>query len=206
MFVKLTANAGVLINLDGVSILLDGVCCKTEYYLSTPDKIRKELSEVFPDAVGFTHTHSDHYDEDYANLYKLETLRPVLGSECSSLKVGDVEIKTIPTRHIGKSDILHNSFIIEGSKTILYTGDASPLVWRKMENLPKIDVLIVPFAYCNTSSAWEITQSFNADEIILVHMPSRENDPYMIWQSVEETTNLKNILFFNRIGDTITLQ
>lgn len=205
MEIKLTANAGVLINLDGVSILLDGVCSGVQHYLATPNNIRKELTECFPDAVGFTHTHSDHYDEDYANLYKNKTLRPVLGSECSSLKVGNVEIKAIPTRHIGKSDVLHHSFIINGSKRILFMGDASPLVWSKIDNLPEFDVLIVPFAYCNTASAWERTLSFNAEKILLVHMPSRENDPYMIWKSVEETTKCENILFFEKIGDTITL-
>lgn len=206
MFVKLTANAGVLINLDGVSILLDGVCTGAEHYLATPDKIRKELTDVFPDAVGFTHTHSDHYDEDYANLYKNKTLRPVLGSECSSLKVGDVEIKAIPTRHIGKSDVLHHSFIIEGSRRILFVGDASPLVWKNNESIKEIDALIVPFAYCNTATAWKNTLSFGAKNIILVHMPDRGNDPYMIWDSVEETTKCENILIFEKIGDIITLQ
>lgn len=204
MFVKLTANAGVLVDIDGVSVLLDGVCKKTEHYLATPSHISKELTENFPDAVGFTHTHSDHYDEDYANLYKLKTLRPILGPECSSLQVGNVEIKAIPTRHIGKSNILHHSFIIEGSQRILYTGDASPLIWKNIEGIPQIDVLIVPFAYCNTVTSWESTLSFKAKKILLVHMPDRENDPYMIWNSVEKTTN-NNILFFDTIGDTIAL-
>lgn len=206
MKIKLTANAGVLLDIDGVSILLDGVCEKIEHFLATPPYIREELTENFPDAVGFTHTHGDHYDEHYANLYKTKTLRPVLGSECSSLKVGNVEIEAIKTRHIGKSDVPHNSFLVMGTKSILFVGDASPLVWKNITGLPELDVLIVPFAYCNTPSAWQKTLEFNAKNIVLVHMPSRENDPYMIWDSVEKTTKSENISFFEKIGDIITLQ
>ncbi len=205
MKIKLTANAGVLIEIDGVSILLDGVCEKTEHYLGTPDDMKRELCDPFPDAVGFTHKHSDHYDSDYAALYKTLTLRPVLGSECSALKVGSVEVRAIPTRHIGKNDIDHFSFIIKGSRSILFMGDASPLQWKNITNIPVPDVLIVPFAYCNTESAWNITKSFGAEHILLVHMPDRENDPYLLWDSVENMTKNENVRFFTKISDTFTL-
>ncbi len=206
MKIRRTANAGVLIDIDGITILLDGVCEATEYYLGTPDEIRTELCERVPDIVGFTHKHRDHYDEDYAMFYHQSTLRPILGSECSALKVGNVRVRAVPTRHIGKNDTLHSSFIIEGSRCIFFMGDASPLEWKRMKDVPEPDVLIVPFAYANTSSAWEITKGFNAKNILLVHMPDIENDPYGIWKSVEMTVKNEKILYFTKIGDTITLQ
>lgn len=206
MRIKLTANAGVLIEMDGICILLDGVCEKTEYYFGTPDEIKRELSEDFPDAVGFTHKHSDHFDESYANLYKLSTLRPILGSECSALKVGNVSLSAVKTRHLGKPKDEHFSFIIEGGSRIFFMGDASPSELSKLSEFGKPDVLIVPFAYLNTEAALKLTKQTGADEIILVHMPDRNRDPYKLWDAVENTNKHEKIRYFTKIGDTITLQ
>ncbi len=205
MEIKLTANAGVLIELDGLRILLDGVCEATEYYLGTPDYIKWELIKDFPDAVGFTHQHSDHYDESYADLYKSKTLRPVLGCECSRLVVGEVELTAIPTRHLGKSDTEHFSFIIEGSYRIVFMGDASPSELTRLADYSSPDLIIVPFAFLNTEAAFRKLKSFSAKKIIAVHMPDPKNDPYGIWESVKNTTKEDSILFFTKMGDTITL-
>ena len=70
MKIRRTANAGVLINTDGVSILLDGVCKRVECYAETPEIIKRERIDSFPDVVAFTHMHADHYDENYAEAYK----------------------------------------------------------------------------------------------------------------------------------------
>ncbi len=232
MKIRLTANAGVLIELDGVRILLDGVCEPTSFYLGTPPEIREELTSSFPDAVGFTHTHSDHYDGDYETLYKLSTLRLTVGSECSHLRVGEVEITAVSTRHLGRSRVLHKSFIIEGSRCIFFMGDASPSELGAMlkpiktellkgaeippfkagsdytSNLKygKPDVLIVPFAYLNTDAAVKMTKAAGAEEILLVHMPSKENDPYELWKSVENSIKSENVRYFTKIGDSVTLQ
>lgn len=205
MNIRLTANAGVLIDMDGLRILLDGVCEATEYYFGTPDDIKGELIENFPDAVGFTHLHSDHFDKDYANLYKSKTLRLILGSECSRLEVGNVKLTAIPTRHLGKANDEHFSFIIEGSRRIFFMGDASPTELKKLCEYAKPDILVVPFAYLNTESALRLTKSIGADEIVLVHMPDRKRDPYMLWEMVETTTKHEKIRFFTKIGDTVIL-
>lgn len=205
MKITRTANAGVLIEMDGVRILLDGVCEPTEHYLGTSANIRKELSQRFPDVLCCTHKHSDHYDESYVNLYRSETLRPVLGSECCALKVGNVELKAVPTRHIGRSNVPHFSFIINGSRCIWFMGDASPLQWKNIANLPQPDILIVPFAYCNTESAWSLTKSLGAKEIVLVHMPDMENDPYGLWEAVKNTTKEENVRYFTKIGEAVAL-
>ncbi len=206
MNIRLTANAGVLIELDGARILLDGICEPTEHYLGTPTEIKAELSVCFPDAVGFTHRHSDHYDGDYERLYKTKTLRPVLGSECSDLEVERVRLSAVDTRHLGRGDISHKSFIIEGSRRIFFMGDASPAELKVLAEWGKPDLLIVPFAYLNTEAALKMTKAAGASELLLIHMPSRENDPYGIWKSVENSIKSENVRYFTKIGDTVTLQ
>ncbi len=204
MKIRRTANAGVLIETDGLSILLDGVCNKIAPYEETPESIRKELRDNFPDIVAFTHIHGDHFDREYAELYKEKTLRSVLGPETFLFKsFGDIGITGISTRHIGKFDIRHVSFILEGSKTIWFMGDASPLDFKGRMDLPAPDVVIVPFAYANTDSAWKITKSFGAETVVIVHMPERENDTYGIWEAVEKTIGNENGVFIPKMGEII---
>jgi len=204
--IRRTANAGVLISLDGLSILIDGVCNKIAPYEATPESVKKELQENFPDIVAFTHIHGDHFDREYAELYKKATLRSILGPESFLFKsFGDIGITGISTRHIGKFDIRHVSFIIEGSKTIWFMGDASPLEFKGRTDLPIPDVVIVPFAYANTESAWKITKSFGAESIVILHMPERKEDTYGIWEAVEKTVGNDDKVFIPKMGEETEL-
>ena len=192
--------------MDGVSILLDGVCRELSPYLGTPDVIRNELVAIFPDVLAFTHMHEDHYDETYAELYEKDTLRSVYGPELSRfIEVGDVRIQAVPTRHIGKSYIPHVSFIINGSKCVWFMGDSSPLVVKKFDNIPSPDVLIVPYAYVNTNTAWQITKSIGVKHIVILHMPKRENDIYRLWEAVESTVGITDNIHIPDIGESIVL-
>lgn len=207
MKIRRTANAGVLIETDGISILIDGVCKRVEQYLPTPDYIRKELRDKLPDIALFTHKHDDHYDEGYAAICKETTLRPENGSEVFfSEKRGKVKIQSVTTRHIGKTDISHVSFIIEGEKCIWFMGDASPMCLKNMENLPSPDVFIAPFAYANTETAWKMTKSKGAKDIIILHLPEKNNDPYGLWDMVEETTNNDSSVYIPKMGETVILK
>ncbi len=200
-----TANAGVLIEAEGIRLLLDGVCPALSPYEGTPQAIKDELCLQSPDVVMFTHYHDDHYDEDFSINYKNKTLRPVYGPEFPLFgKVGDVSIKGIQTRHIGKTDIAHVSYVINGEKCIWFMGDASPLDARNID-APKPDVLIIPYAYVTSQAAWNITKSLSAEKIILVHMPPRENDPYSLWQAVQETVGDMSLLLIPEIGENIEI-
>lgn len=205
MEITRTSNAGVLLKLDGVSILLDGVCNELYPYSGTPADIRNKLVSNFPDVLAFTHKHKDHYDEDYAKLYNKMTLRPVLGPELSSVyKSANVEIKPLFTRHIGKYDIPHVSFAVTGSNcTVLFTGDASPLVWKKLSVFPSPDVVIAPYAYASTVSSWQITEKFGSKAVILLHFPQKENDEYNLRLAVDEITNDKDFVYIPEIGENI---
>lgn len=206
MEIKRTANAGVLLKLDGLSILLDGVCKAVHPYQGTPDVIREELTAYPPDILAFTHRHEDHYDDAYAKAYETTTLRSVIGPEgFSQKKAGSVKLQAIPTRHIGRVDLPHVSFVITGSQSIWFMGDASPLVWKSITGLPMPDVVIAPYAYANTESAWQITKGLGAKNVVIVHLPERKNDTYRLWEAVEKTTQGDLSLHIPEIGQNIVL-
>ncbi len=200
-----TANAGVLLEMDGKRILLDGVCEPLPPYLGTPTALREALTRDMPDALAFTHEHPDHYDPIYAKLYKEKTLRSVFGPESLPFyELGNgIEMSLRSTRHIGKADISHVSYAIKGSASVWFMGDASPISLKKMTDLPKPDVLIVPFAYAITPSAWRMTKEIGAWKVLLVHMPSKENDLDGIWDMVRSTVGEEDPLLVLDIGEKV---
>lgn len=177
-----TANAGGLLKMDGISILLDGVCDKVEPYAVTPKAILDELSNNYPDAVGFTHRHPDHFLESFACQYEIATGRKTLIAGDTEVAVDNVRISCFSSRHLGRveEDLAHSSFLLKGSKTVLFSGDAAPLALKDIQ----ADVLIAPFAYANSPSAIKAVLSAGVRDLILVHMPSVDPDPYGIWDSV----------------------
>ncbi|MBE7032451.1 MAG: hypothetical protein E7401_05775 [Ruminococcaceae bacterium] len=206
MIIKRTANAGVLLRMDEISVLLDGVCRELPPYLGTPDSVREELENNFPDVVAFTHRHEDHFDESFARNYETLTLRPVIGPEFSiSREVSNLKIFSVPTRHIGKTDIQHTSFVIEGSECVWFMGDASPLELKNFSDFHKPDVIIVPYAYAISTSAWKSTKNTGVKTIVLLHLPLRENDPYGLWQAVEDVTQNDECLKILQIGQEIEI-
>lgn len=213
MEIKRTANAGVLLMLDGVRVLLDGVSREILPYLPTPEEVRKELLQAPADVLCFTHQHADHYDAAFVSEYLQKTAGPILGPAdipfCrqETMQIGGVCITQILSRHIGKHESIgHVSFILEGSKCVWFMGDASPLQWRGRTDLPHPDILIAPYAYA-TGSGWQISQSLGADAIVLVHLPERSNDIYSLWDAVEETVGQgsRERLFLPSIGEEISI-
>ena len=180
------ANAGVLIEMGAVRILLDGICDDFYPYFGTPAAIREKLTVDFPDIVAFTHKHPDHFSCGYADVYQKTTLRSALGPESSLIgEVCGVKVQGIPTRHIGRADVPHLSFVIEGEKCIWFMGDASPLEMRKLSEFARPDILIVPYAFAITASAFKTVKALAPSKIVLVHMPDKANDENGLWDMVE---------------------
>ncbi len=213
MKIKRTANAGVLLELDGQSILLDGVCGELEPYLPTPVHIRKMLVNTHMDAVAFTHAHVDHYDAAFVSDYLQKAAGSILGpadipfTTQEGIRVGQVQITQIPTRHIGKQEPMgHHSFIIEGSQCIWFVGDASPLQWKNIAGLPKPDVLIAPYGYA-ICSGWQICTQLGAKAVIILHLPNREQDSQKLWDSVLATTQKEPgpKLYIPAMGEELSL-
>lgn len=202
-----TANAGVLLEMDGKRILLDGVCQSLPPYLGTPSSIKSYLNEEMPDVLAFTHNHPDHYDGNYEKLYKEKAHRSVYGPlSLTFYEIGNgVELSLIKTRHIGKTDISHVSFVLRGSSTVWFMGDASPVCLKEMAEYDKPDLLIVPFAYAITPSAWRQAKETGAKKILLVHMPLKKDDNEGLWEMVENTTKNDELLFTLDIGEKISL-
>ena len=150
--------------------------------------------------VFVSHDHPDHFDGAAVEQYRKQTLRPVLGPEnlpCGTttrgVSCGWVSVLPIKSRHIGKEyfHIPHVSYDIEGSKTVWFLGDAVPSQWHGIDR--KCHVLIAPFAYALTESAWRMTCEL-ADHVVLVHMPLREDDPAGLWPQVEKVTGARKRL------------
>ena len=211
MEIKRTANAGILLKLDGVKILMDGVCNAEYPYLGTPDQLRTALLQDAPDALLITHRHEDHYDATFVSDYLQKAAGPVLGPadipfcDVQTAAAGNVRITPIPSRHIGKTEPMgHVSFVLQGTKCVWFTGDASPLQWKNREDLPKPDVLIAPYAYA-IGSGWEITKALMPQTVILLHLPEKDADPYRLWQAVEDTTGQGNgpKLYLPAVGQSV---
>ena len=195
MQIRRTANAGVLLNLDGVSILLDGVCREVKPYPATPPGERNRLITCYPDVVAFTHGHKDHYDPAYAAEYRRQTGGVILGPQgirdgsMEPIRVGQVTVMPVPSRHIGAAGKTtpHASYIICGTQCVWFLGDAAPSQWRSRTDLPKPNVLIVPYAYALTPAGWSLTQSLGAESVVLLHLPEEESAAPELWQGVKDT-------------------
>lgn len=215
-----TANAGGLLTLDGLRILLDGVSKAAGDYLPTPDDVAERLLETDLDLMAFTHGHADHFSPDFVRRYgQRRTLPPLLGPVSAALpgcsvvdeetRVGPVRITPVPSRHMGDAgwEIAHWSFILSGSRCVWFLGDAAPTQWRVRPDLPKPDVLIAPYPYGGTEAAWRILEALSPGTVVLVHLPHPERDGAALWPAVRQTAarHPERTVFIPAIGETVVL-
>lgn len=214
MQIRRTANAGVLLEMDGVTILLDGICAESKPYLATPDVVRQQLLEQLPDAVAFTHTHADHYDGLFVSEYMQKSAGPVLGpaeipySVCETTRVGAVTVIPVQSQHLGKTEkIPHYSYVLKGSRCVWFMGDASVQHWTARTDLPQPDVLIAPYGFA-VGHGWKVTKALSPPVVILLHLPLRSADPFDLWKAVEQTVGNDRTpqLLIPGMGETITLK
>lgn len=153
------------------------------------------------DLAAFTHAHPDHLDPDGAQeclcawggplvlgtRAVAEALSPWPVTVGERVSVGGVTVTPIPSRHIGAAyrTLEHSSLLIEGSRRLLFAGDAAPTQWEGSSIRP--DVLFAPFAYAATPAAWRIVERLAPERLVLLHLPTRDNDPEGLWQAVETT-------------------
>ena len=154
MEIQRTANAGVLLKLDGVSILLDGLSDRIEPYVETPAAMAKALQKDPPDLLVFTHNHGDHSGglrpiiEAYPNATILSR-SPKLAENYADYKVqaledGDkvldvLEIVTIPGHTKDSAAILdtRTKTLISGDCLQLY-GIFGSDDWASNINYPAL--------------------------------------------------------------------
>jgi L-ascorbate metabolism protein UlaG (beta-lactamase superfamily) len=202
-----TANAGVLLETDGVSILLDGVCGHIPPYFATDDIMRQYLIENPPDVLAFTHKHIDHYDMDYINYYEDNKFGQVMLPEYPhQVTLNGTTVCPVITRHIGKTDVEHCSYIIDSDIRVWFMGDATPLSLKNFHRYPKPDLLIVPFAYALSDYSWKSTKSICARKIILLHMPDKNKDDYGIWDTVDNVTKSDECLLIPELREQVIIK
>ncbi len=195
MEIQRVSNAGVLVALDGVLLLLDGVCRELSPYLAPPPTVIEELERRPPDMLAYTHSHPDHFEQGFAARFYKKTRRPILGTagvseqlpgisvEQGSIAVGGVRVTPIPSRHLGAewSQYPHVSYLIEGSKRIFFVGDAAPLCWKDGISRLRPDALIVPYPYVISGIGRQTIARFAPKAVMAVHTPAKGLDPDGVW-------------------------
>lgn len=205
MEIQRTANAGVLLKLDGVSLLLDGLCDRVEGYPPTPEDVVQQLLQSPPDLLAFTHNHPDHCSPALLLPYIQNKRRPILGPaslQNAQVTVGEVRVTAVETRHLGKTEpgLMHYSFVIEGSQKVWFMGDASPMQLKKLGGFSAPDVLIAPYAYANTEAAWQQVLSLSPKTVVIVHLPEKDRDEWGLRGQVDETAGSFPGLWLPEIG------
>lgn len=209
-----TANAGILLRLDGKAVLLDGVCGEVKPYLATPEHLRKRVLEEKPDAVAFTHSHIDHCDPLFVSAYLQNSAGPILGpadipyTRQDAVRLGSVTVTPVESHHLGKTEAIpHRSYVIQGSRCVWFMGDASPEHWLERTDLPHPDVLIAPYGFA-TGHGWKVTKALSPAVVILQHLPKQSEDCYGLWNAVEQTVGNDQtpMLLIPQMGDRITLK
>lgn len=198
-----TANAGVLLCMDGKRILLDGVCREVTPYLATPSHVRTGLE--YPDIVAVTHRHDDHCDPVFEAKFSITTGRPLIDPswEGESLGLDNLTVYPVPSRHLGRTDVAHVSYILQGSRCVWFMGDAAPEQFKNRTDLPKPDVLIAPYAFASTAYAWRITRSLGATYVVLLHLPDRQQDSFGLWDAVKQTVGENQGIFIPEMEEFI---
>ena len=199
MQIKRVSNAGVLVALDGVLLLLDGVCQGYSFYLTQPPELLAELERHPPDLLAYTHSHPDHFEPGFAARFYEKTRRPVLGTaevaellpevpvERGSVTINGVSVTPVPSCHLGANlaQYPHVSYLIEGSKRIFVVGDAAPLCWTDGISSLRPDVLVAPYPYVTTTVGRQTVLRFAPQSVMLVHMPAKDFDPEGLWPMTE---------------------
>ena len=215
MEIRRTANAGVLLTLDDVKILLDGVCREVRPYPATPPDIARELLSDPPHAALFTHNHEDHFDPEYCRkansaVYGTEQA----GEEVSDLMtdqtaaIGKVKVTAVSTRHMGHygKTTQHQSYVLEGSQSVWFLGDASPAELKRLAPFAKPHVLMIPYPYISTPAALKMVEAYLPCKIVLLHMPLQKDDPEGLWEGAKAGMEyLKAYLYMPQMGETLIL-
>lgn len=72
-------------------------------------------------------------------------------------------------------------------------------------DLPKPDVLLVPYAYATTPAAWNLTKSLGAKMVVMLHLPERHLDEIGLWNAIEATVGQESSMLFPAMNETLYL-
>jgi len=202
MNVRLIANAGLLITVNGIKILIDALHCrKTESYSSVP---RDTLSSIITGQEDFahvdymlvTHAHPDHYDErivsEFMERHPETTLLTPTDIKCGHTlmlnhknEIHDFcNIKFTCRRltHEGKlySGVINYGFIAEsGGESFIVLGDGAlhPDEISSFVSGKKIDTAILCFPFITLLRGKKIIRDIiKPGYVIAYHLPFEKDD------------------------------
>lgn len=195
--ITLTANAGVIIKLEDMCILIDALHCEPTERFSTlsPEQVEtvfKLLHSSPPDVMLVTHSHPDHYsrlltERAKTEFPKMEIILP-WRSECPtrSAVIGNTDISWLPLEHMPLSiveDRTNYGFCIRCGESLIFTpGDAdlhSPAVAESVAGM-KPSLALLPFPWLTLPSAKNVYDSLAPEKTLLLHLPFDDSDRYNI--------------------------
>ncbi len=192
-----TSNAGGLLELDGVQVLLDGVSTPDNGYVVTPPDMMGWLVHRSISVAASSHSHPDHFAPEFlrrlSNVILLgpEDVAQALPERIvleDEIRIRRVKVLPVASPHQGADPgVPHLNYIIQGiGLCIWFMGDADPFQWPDAEiGLPLPDVLIAPFAFSGSEEAWGAVARLAPQLLILTHLPYRTMDPEHHWAAAE---------------------
>ena len=197
-FVRLTANAGVLLCINGKKILVDALHNRyTEVFSSVPDDLlfqiahgEGEFREI--DLLVFTHDHPDHYSREWTqeflknhpDAHLVSPVNDFSGANITTLKapeemheVKGIKLECVKLIHEGEQfrDVVNYGYKFDiGGFTITVLGDSGP------ENIPQVfggaDLALYNFPFFTILRGKKMIEELRPRQMIAYHLPYEEKD------------------------------
>lgn len=206
--ITLWANAGVLIEGGGRSLLVDGLY-RAEHSLfpAVPRSIRAawRAGQRPVDLLAFTHLHSDHFHLQEVNAFLscnevTEGLLPAGGGALripTAVMAGpigqmglwaplpEIEVRWCNTGHMGPQtagEANHVLLVRVSERAILVTGDADPAQKEGFQQLvagtPVDAALVNPLFFQSREGRALLREVIRPSQVLLYHIPDRDSDPW----------------------------
>lgn len=197
-FVRLTANAGILISYHGKKILIDGMHNRyTRMFSSVPDDLLFDIAHGEGnfkniDLLVFTHDHPDHYSKEWSEEFlknhpEAHMISPigdftgenitVLQNDYETHTVAGIQIKAQRLTHEGEQfkDVPNYGFRFEidgFSMTVL--GDSAP------ENIPNLfanaNLAFYNFPFVTILRGKQMIEKLAPERMVAYHLPYEGKD------------------------------
>ncbi len=213
--VTLWANAGVLIEGAGRSLLVDGLYrAEHSFFQAVPPSIRASwMAGQWPvDLLAFTHLHRDHFhpQEVAAFLSRNPVKGGLLPAGGGALHIPtavmegpvgqlglwsplpEIEVRWCNTGHMGpqaEGESNHCLLVQISGRAILLTGDADPTQKRGFQRLvadTPVDIALVnPLFFQGRGGITLLREVIRPRAVLLYHIPTRDRDPWGIGRMAE---------------------
>ncbi len=200
-FVRLIANAGVLVCKGGKKILVDPLHRKCTRFSGVKESLIQDIIEgkgIFShiDCLAITHEHLDHYEPDLIadfikNHPETAVILPVetdldnvytLNEDAHEFNIGEIHIECKKITHEGEeyADDINYGFLIEiQGENLLFLGDSAVLAPQTKEWLQskQIDTAFLNFPYVTLVGGKNtVKNSIRPKKIVVFHLPFLEDD------------------------------